>query len=74
MFLKINPTVLFGRNLKERPRGPDFFRVRVADQAVDMGQIVYIDEMFIIKFEIGGGSPSVMLFISSVVQVPDLGR
>ena len=37
-----------------------------------MGQIFYVDEMFIIKCEIGGGSPSVLPFISSVVQIPDL--
>ena len=79
LFHKINSTVLFGRNLKERPVDLDNFKilsayVRVVDLATDRGQIIYVDEMFIIKIEIRGGSPSVILFISSAVQIPDLDR
>ena len=56
IFHKFNFLMHFGRIFKEWPGRPGFFRVRVADQAVDMGQIIYIDEMFIINSEIGGGA------------------
>ena len=49
------------------------FCVRVVGQAVDRGQVIYVDEMFIIYSGSGGG-PSVVPLISSVIRIPDSDR
>ena len=48
--------MLFSRNVFGGAEYLDHFCVRVVDQAMVIGQVIYVDEMFIPFSGIGGGT------------------